>query len=258
MHTVADHSLTPSLHVEVRKIRARRPFVWLGRAVVDLAKSFRVSVTYGLAMTLFGWMLLTVLGAHPYLIAASVTGFLLVAPVMATGLCELSRRLQEGLPAGFDDSLEPLRREDRALLAYGGILALVAVLWLLVSEVLLSGVLRLPAPSLTNAFYLGVAQDLTRERIVAYVATGGLLALAVFCMSVVTVPLIISRHARAGEAIRTSLAVIRRNPLPMAIWAAMIVVLTAAGFATLLCGMILVIPLLGHATWRAYRDLIAS
>jgi uncharacterized membrane protein len=60
----------------------------------------------------------------------------------------------------------------------------------------------------------------------------------------------------AGVAMRASLKAMVRNPLAMIVWAALIVALTAIGFATLLVGMIVVIPLLGHATWHAYRDLV--
>ena len=76
-------------------------------------------------------------------------------------------------------------------------------------------------------------------------------------MSVVAVPLIIDRHASASEAIRASLRAAAANVPAMVLWAALIVALTMLGFATLLVGMVVVAPLLGYATWHAYRDLIA-
>jgi uncharacterized membrane protein len=71
------------------------------------------------------------------------------------------------------------------------------------------------------------------------------------------VPLIIDRHARAADAIRASLRVTFSNLPAMLLWAALIVAVTAIGFLTLLVGMVIVAPLLGYATWHAYRDLIA-
>jgi len=91
---------------------------------------------------------------------------------------------------------------------------------------------------------------------VAYVSTGAVLALVVFVLSAVTVPYMIDRGTTAGEAVRASLHAVAANPLPMLVWAALLTVLTVAGFATVLVGMIVIIPLLGHATWHAYRDLI--
>jgi len=85
---------------------------------------------------------------------------------------------------------------------------------------------------------------------------GAVLALVVFALSVVTVPLVIDRDVSSRVAMRASLRAVARNPLAMLLWAALIVGLTALGFATLLAGMIVVIPLLGHATWHAYRDLV--
>jgi len=86
---------------------------------------------------------------------------------------------------------------------------------------------------------------------------GAVLAGIVFVMSVVAVPLIIDRHAGAADAIRASLRATLLNLPAMLVWAVLIVGLTALGFVTLLVGMVIVAPLLGYATWHAYRDLIA-
>ena len=94
--------------------------------------------------------------------------------------------------------------------------------------------------------------------ILIYVGTGAVFAAVVFAMSVVAVPLIIDKHVTAGEAIAVSVKATLANPAAMLRWAALIVGLTALGFFTLLIGMIYIAPLLGHATWHAYRDLVAE
>ena len=98
---------------------------------------------------------------------------------------------------------------------------------------------------------------LTPSQWLTYIACGGVLAAIVFGVSVVAVPLIIDRHASASDAMRTSLRVTLANFPAMLVWAGLIVIVTAIGFATLLVGMVIVAPLLGYATWHAYRDLIA-
>ncbi len=98
---------------------------------------------------------------------------------------------------------------------------------------------------------------LTPSQVLGYVVCGGVLAAVVFAVSVVSVPLIIDRHARASDAMRTSLRATLANLPAMIVWAVLIVGLTAIGFLTLLVGMVIVAPLLGYATWHAYRDLIA-
>jgi len=73
---------------------------------------------------------------------------------------------------------------------------------------------------------------------------------------VVSIPLIIDRHATAGQAILASVRVVFSNIPAMIVWSALILILTLIGYAPLLCGLLVVAPLLGHATWHAYRDLI--
>lgn len=85
---------------------------------------------------------------------------------------------------------------------------------------------------------------------------GAVLAGRLFALSVVTVPMIVERRADAGTAMRTSLRVVARDLPAMALWGLLITVLVLLGFATWLVGMVVIFPLLGHATWHAYRDLV--
>lgn len=256
MTTSVDVTGDRLLHLEIQTVPALRPFVWLGRGARDLFGCAPGNLAHGLLMAAMGWVLLLMLGNHPYFVAAAVTGFLLGAPIMSTGLCELSRRRMAGEPLGFDASVSALAREAQALFKFGAALALIAIVWFAVSELLLRQVFELPAQSVADTYYHGFIDTANRAQVASYVAIGGCLALLVFIMSVVSVPLIIDRHAAASQAVRASLHVVASNPVAMMVWAAIIVVLAAAGFATLLFGMILIIPLLGHATWHAYRDLL--
>jgi uncharacterized membrane protein len=92
----------------------------------------------------------------------------------------------------------------------------------------------------------------------AYIGSGAVLAGIVFTLSVVAIPLIIDRHATAAEAMWASIKATMWNLPAMLVWGALIVVLTAFGFLTMLLGIVIVAPLLGHATWHAYRDLVRS
>ena len=139
---------------------------------------------------------------------------------------------------------------------FGGVLALIAILWFVLSAILLESVFSASVPSLAVALWGGSAMP-SMSQLLGYVGCGAVLAAVVFAVSVVTVPLIIDRHASATEAIRASLRVTFSNLPAMLLWAALIVVVTAIGFATLLVGMVIVAPLLGYATWHAYRDLVA-
>jgi uncharacterized membrane protein len=90
----------------------------------------------------------------------------------------------------------------------------------------------------------------------AYVGVGGILAVSVFAISVIAIPLIIDRHGTAGQAMRASVKAAFSNIPAMIVWSGLILILTVIGYAPLLGGLLIIAPLLGHATWHAYRDLV--
>jgi len=243
------------LPIEIRRVPARQAVEWLNRGWDDVKQIGAPGLAHGALIAILGSVLLMLGSTHMYLIAAAVTGYLLVGPVMTTGLCELARRRAARQPLGFDDSLHGLTRNSEGLTHFGGILALIAILWFVLSAILLDSVLNASVPSLAVALW-GGASMLTPSQMLGYVACGAVLAAIVFAVSVVSVPLIIDRHATAWDAIRTSVRVTLANLPAMLLWAFLIVGLTAIGFLTLLVGMVVIAPLLGYATWHAYRDLI--
>lgn len=244
------------LHVEVRSVPGLQSIVWLRRGWEDFRHMEGASLAHGVIIAVIGAVLLMLGSTHPYLIAAAVTGYLLVGPIMTTGVCELSRRRAAREPRGFDDSLEAVTRNPDGLMHFGGILALIAIVWFVASTVLLQSALGIRIPSLAVALWGGAGDFATTREVIAYFSSGAVFAVTVFVLSVVAVPLIIDRHATATEAMWASIKASLHNIPAMVVWAALIVGLTALGFATLLLGMIVVAPLLGHATWHAYRDLI--
>jgi uncharacterized membrane protein len=243
------------LHVEIRRVPARQAIEWLKRAWDDLKHIRSPGLAHGALIAILGGVLLMLGSTHMYLIAAAVTGYLLVGPIMTTGLCELARRYEAREPLGFDESLQALTRNPEGLEHFGGALALIAILWFVLSGLLLESVVSGSVPSLAVAVW-GGGSMLSSSQALPYLACGAVLAVIVFAVSVVSVPLIIDRHARASEAIRASLRATFVNLPAMLLWAGLIVLLTAIGFLTLLVGMVIVAPLLGYATWHAYRDLI--
>jgi uncharacterized membrane protein len=247
---------SPDLHVDVRHVPMGRPVEWLGRGWDDFKAIGAAGLGYGALISILGGVLLMLGSTHLYLVAAAVTGYLLVGPVMTTGLCELARRHSAREPLGFDESLQALTRNPDGLLHFGGVLALVALLWFALSAVLLQSAFSAESPSLAVVLW-GGAQTLGTRQLLGYLGCGAVLAAVVFAVSVVAVPLIIDRHATASQAIRASIRATFANLPAMIVWAALIVGLTALAFATFLVGMVVIAPLLGYATWHAYRDLIA-
>src|ERR1700677_138935 len=245
-----------AFHVDVQPVCPARPFVWLARGWMDMRRHWGASLGYGALIVAIGWTLLVFCATHPYFVAAAITGFVLVGPAMSAGLCEMSRRHSLGESANFDDSLEGFKRNTSGLTEFGVILAICAAVWFGISAVLLDSVFHIAAPSVSETLYRGFIDSANRSQVIAYVAVGGLLAAAVFAVSVVSIPLMIDRQGAAAQALRTS------GPggvwkLPgMIVWSALITILTAIGYAPLLGGLLIVAPLLGHATWHAYRELV--
>lgn len=245
-----------ALHVEIRHVAMRQPREWLRRGWDDVKQIGKPGLAHGVLIAVLGAVLLMLGSSHLYLTAAAVTGYLLVGPVMTTGLCELARRRAAHERLGFDESLQALTRNPDGLLHFAGVLALIALLWFVFSAVVLETALRASVPSLAVALWGGAA-PLNAAQVLGYVGAGAILAAFVFTVSVVAVPLLIDRHATAGEAIRASARATVANLPAMLVWSALIVLVTAIGFVTLLAGMVIVAPLLGYATWHAYRDLVA-
>lgn len=240
----------------IRKVPLARPLDWLRRGATDVKACAPANLAHSVVMVALGWALLLMLGRHPHYVAAAVSGFLLVAPIMATGLCELSRLKEGRQPTSFDASLAVLGRSGRELFRFGVVLALVAGAWFVVSEVMLAGLFDVAYQDPADTYWHGFLDTASRPQMLAYLGTGAVLALLVFALSAVTVPAIVDSNASAGQALRTSLRAVTTNPGPMLLWAALITAIVAVGFATLLFGLVVLMPLVGHATWHAYRDLV--
>jgi uncharacterized membrane protein len=239
----------------VRQVPMTRPFIWLGRGWEDLKDHPMASLAYGALVSLMGGIIL-VFNHHPFMIAGSISAFLLFGPIMTVGLCELSRRRDSGEPRDFENSLRALRHNRAGLYGFANRLLLVSIIWILLSSMMLQAALGDIAPSLASTVWGDVLRQLSTAQLIAYLGAGGILATVIFAISVVSVPMILDLNADANSAIKTSLRVTLRDLPAVMVWAGLIVLLVGLGFATMLIGMVVVFPLLGHATWYAYRDLV--
>lgn len=250
--------LSPGLELpRVRRIGSDRPLVWLWQGWQDLRANPLPSLAYGLLFGLGGDLILLAALGHPHLVTAALSGFFLVAPLLAVGLYELSRARSVEVRLGFTDSILGVRRNLPSLTLFGLILALIGLFWERVSAILfalLSSQADIALFSFTGTLLTALQNW---PLLLAWLTAGGILAGLVFACSVVAVPMMLDRpEIDPISAAIASLACVARNPLPMLLWAFLIVAFVLLGFATLLFGLVLLMPLLGHASWHAYKDLV--
>lgn len=240
----------------IRSVDAFQPFEWLRLGWHDLKRTPGASLAYGLLFAVAGWVLLSYAADRPYLFTAAVSGFLLVAPLLAAGLYELSRRQAKGEPTSFAASLTGWRRNGQSMAYIGLLLAIVAIAWERISAILFGMFYQGNVPDFGNFLSEIFLSGNYTHFASAYLVVGGALATLVYALSAVSIPMLMERKVDVATAMMTSVKVIGHNLGAMAIWAVLIVVLVAIGFATWLVGMIVILPLLGHATWHAYRQTV--
>jgi uncharacterized membrane protein len=243
----------------------RQPLQWLARGWQDTRRCGAVSYAHGLALAVFGQLLLAVAHHHFWLLAGAFSGLLVVGPVLATGLYALSRALERGEPASWRLVLQTWlswRRhgssrdgKDWRLVRFGLLLGLAGTGWVLTSAALITLLSPVPIEQpLDFLRHVVLARDNWLFEL--WLALGGLMAAPIFASSAIALPLLLDRRVSVLQAVITSWETVLRDPLPMALWAALIMGLTLLGLLTALLGLIVVMPLLGHASWHAYRDLV--
>ncbi len=258
--------LPSSVLAQVRTIDLAQPLQWLRRAWRDFTRCAGISAFHGVVMALTGGLMLLLAHDRFWFMAGAFSGFLLVAPILATSLYALSRALERGEPIGMaivlktwlnwqDGQFKSWGNGHWRLLQFGVLLAAAGTVWVLLSAALITVL----APVTINS-----PQDFIEHVVLArqgflfelWLALGGVLVAPIFASTVITIPLLLDRQVSIRVAVATSWQVVLVNPIAMALWGALIMLLTLLGFATVLLGLVLVVPLLGHASWHAYRDLL--
>lgn len=245
--------------VSIRQVGFLSPFRWLRQGWEDMRYSLTASLGHGLIITAMGWVVVIFTNNHLYLFAAAISGFMLVSPLMAAGLYELSRRKESGLSVNFDMSLNGLRINGRRLAKLAALLVLAIFVWFGFSAMIFESYFHGELPAISGAIYqTSWITAAGTTFLVTYGAVGGVIAAGVFILTAVSVPMMMDRSTGLFAAMGTSVRAVMANLPAMLLWGSLLVVLSAIGFATQLWGMFVIIPLLGHATWHAYRVTVGT
>jgi uncharacterized membrane protein len=247
---------TPELaSAPVRQVAVTQPFRWLARGWRDLARVPGPSLLHGALVTAGGWIILGLTLRYWYLLPGAFSGFLLIGPIIATGLYELSRLLEGGERPGMREVIAAWKRGTRPLVWLGLLLVLGGTAWVLVSSVLFALFVNAPITGPTSVVrYIVLSEGSFLFPV--WITLGGVGAALVFAATVVSAPMLLDRDVDMITAMLTSVRAVGENPITMVVWASLIMLATGIAMLTLMFGLVLVIPWIGHATWHAYRDMV--
>ena len=218
--------------ITIRNVTSDQSGKWLEAGWRDFKRTPAIGLAYGGLCVVAGYLILLSLfqSGQPYLTLPLGAGFMLLAPVIAVGLYETSRRLEMGENVTLWHSLNGFRRNPGQLGAIGVVLMLFFLAWTRIAMLLFA------------LFYNG--------------SMPSLVAVIVFAITVVSIPLLVDRDIDVITALIISVAAFRKNWRVLTGWAAMIAVMAACGMVVFLLGLAIMMPLLGYSSWHAYRGLI--
>ncbi len=251
----ADNSKSHQLTAYVVDLGFSAPFRWLLLGMKDLIAQPGIAVFYGLCF----WCMAAVLGAvfrsRPEYTMSIASGCLLLGPFLAMGLYEVSRRREQGVPVHLGASITCWDKHMGSMGMLVLVLVVLELLWGRASLVVFAVFFNTGMPSTT-----GVVQAIFNpenwEFVAVYAVVGGIFAVLVFSTAVVSIPMILDRDTDAITAAITSIRVVLTNPGVMLLWGLLITSTVALAMLPWGAGLVLVGPLLGHATWHAYRGCV--
>ncbi len=231
-----------------RDLDPRSPLLWLKGGWSDFREAPLISLSWGV----FAWLLSTLIAWGAWamggwvLLLSLLSGFIFIAPLLAFALYSVSRQICLGNKPTLLWTLRAARRPFTNSLVFAIVLLVIFLLWARAGTMVH---IFFPSDGTVEwrdlLLYLGVGS-----------AVGSVFAAITFAASVFSLPFIANRDVDVITAVVSSINAVLRNRRTMLVWACTVVLLTAVGFATAMVGFVVIIPLLGYATWHGYRDAL--
>ncbi|MGY6549805.1 MAG: DUF2189 domain-containing protein [Roseinatronobacter sp.] len=238
------------------------PVTALGHALRAGWHDFRRAPLYGIAFSavyVIGGLVLYAIfmaaGQSWWFIPVAV-GFPLLAPFAATGLYEVSRRLEQGIALDWRSVAGCVfAQRDRQVPSMAMVILLIFMFWVFVAHTIFALFFGLRPITSSGLEMLFSIPGLTMLAVGG--AVGGAMAAVVFALTVVSLPLLLDRELDFITAMITSVSVVRKNRAAMALWALVIAALLFIGMVPFFLGLLVILPVLGHASWHMYRQALA-
>jgi len=244
----------------IRQVPVDRPWTWLAAGWRDLLATPVLSLACGLIPVIAGWLAVALMVwlDLPYLVLPLGAGFFFVGPFLAVGLYEISRRREANLLVDRDGVFLAWRRNPDQLALMGALLLFIHLAWMRVAQLLFALFEWRSLQSWDRFADLLWFSSRSLSFLATGIVCGAVFATAVFAIGAFSIPYLLDRRdSNLFEAVATSVAAMRLNVRPMALWAVLIVFLVAVGMVPGLLGLAIVLPVVGHATWHAYRDIVS-
>jgi uncharacterized membrane protein len=245
-----------TFEIPLRTLAPGAPFRWLQRGWRDFIACPRIGIFYGACFAAMGWGLLTVFEHAPAYTLGLSAGFLLMGPVLCLGIYRVSQQLERGEKPAFLDSLLCWRSRLSSIGLFGLVLLVLELLWGRASLVVFA--LSFDGMPDFKGSLLALLDPQNLPFIVTYLGVGGIFAGLIFSISVVAIPMMLDRATDPITAGITSLRLVMTQLPVMLLWGALITALIVVALLPAFAGLLLIGPLLGHASWHAYRDAVGG
>ncbi|GLS13269.1 DUF2189 domain-containing protein [Hydrogenophaga electricum] len=252
--TVDENSV---FHWKLAELRASDPWRWLQLGWEDFRRCPRIGLFYGLCFFAMGHALLAVFQKAPEYVLALSAGFLLMGPFLCLGLYDASKAMQtHDRRPSLRASLAAWRPTKGTMAIFAGVLLILEMLWGRAALVVFAVSFN-TMPEKANLLAMLVDPE-NIGFLITYAVVGAVFAGLIFVTSVISIPLIMDRQVDAVSAGLTSIRACLQNPGVMLQWGALVTLSIGLAMLPAFLGLIIVGPVIGHATWHAYRHIVPS
>jgi uncharacterized membrane protein len=251
-------SQTPRRSFSIPRLPSRQPISWLRSGIDDLKAAPVASLLYGAAVAALAFVLvsLTVGVNRFYFVPFIFGGFLILAPILSVGLMAMAKQREQGHEKPSSTVRRILGANTSGLSLMGLFLLLAFINWIMLSNLLFGGVFHEVMPTYSEVLPLPVMFGESWPFVLVFGGLAAVMAVLVFRLTAVALPMLVDQRVDALNAAFASWRAVGENWPAMAVWAVLLAVLTTIGILTYFIGLIVVTPLVGYASWHAYRETL--